>query len=93
MENSDEFWSRVNQLIKSQKTKQEFLASSCNISIQTFRGWITKKRFPNAPETYRIAQALGVSVEYLITGKDLAKPDTSGLIQQAETLLDGLKKL
>jgi transcriptional regulator with XRE-family HTH domain len=74
MENADEFWNRVNQLIKSQKTKQEILASSCNISIQTFRGWITKKRFPSTPETYRIAHSLGVSTEYLITGKE---PDAS----------------
>jgi transcriptional regulator with XRE-family HTH domain len=93
MENADEFWSRVNQLIKSQKTKQEIIASSCSISIQTFRGWITKKRFPNAPETYRIAQALGVTVEYLVTGADPAKPDVSDAIRHIETALDGLKKL
>jgi transcriptional regulator with XRE-family HTH domain len=89
----ESFWVRVNYLIKSKKTKQEILVSSCGISIQTLRGWITKKRYPGTPESYRIAQALGVSVEYLVTGEAPGKPDTSGLISHAEALLDGLKKL
>jgi len=93
MENAEEFWKLVNQLIKAQKTKQEAIAASCDISIQTLRGWITKKRFPNAPEAHRIAQALGTTVEYLISGKDPEKPDTAGLVKHAEALLDGLKKL
>jgi hypothetical protein len=34
-----------------------------------------------------------VSVQYLVTGADPAKPDTADVIQQAEKLLDDLKKL
>jgi transcriptional regulator with XRE-family HTH domain len=68
------FWKRVNSLIKSKKTKQEAVAERCNISYQTFRGWVTNKRYPGTPETYRIAQALGTTVEYLVSGNE---PDTS----------------
>ena len=62
------FWKRVNNLIKIQNTKQEVIAAQCNISYQTFRGWVTRKTFPGGDETYRIAQALGTTVEYLISG-------------------------
>jgi len=68
------FWKRVNSLIKSQGTKQETLASECNISYQTFRGWVSRKTFPGGDETYRIAQALNTSVEYLVSGEN---PETS----------------
>jgi transcriptional regulator with XRE-family HTH domain len=89
----DSFWKRVNTLIKTQQTKQETLAERCGIKYQTFRGWVTNHRFPNGNETYRIAQALGTTVEYLCAGSISGKPDTAPLIAQAQALLDGLKKL
>jgi len=64
------FWKRVNNLIKSQGTKQETLAAECNISYQTFRGWVSRKTFPGGDETYQIAQALNTSVEYLVSGDE-----------------------
>ena len=94
MENAEEFWKLVNQLIKAQKTKQEAIAASCGISVQTLRGWITKKRFPNAPETYRIAQALGTTVEFLVTGNN---PNTTAQKQVVKdrclSLLTEIEKL
>jgi transcriptional regulator with XRE-family HTH domain len=87
------FWKRVNSHIKSRKTKQEALASECNISYQTFRGWITNKRYPSTPETYRIAQALHTSVEYLVTGEDPGKPDTTEALEHLEAVQDFLKSL
>jgi transcriptional regulator with XRE-family HTH domain len=68
--NADSFWKRVNTLIKSQKTKQEVVAEKSGINYQTFRGWITNHRFPSGDETYRIAQALNTSVEYLVSGTE-----------------------
>jgi transcriptional regulator with XRE-family HTH domain len=90
---ADSFWKRANTLIKSQKTKQEAVAGQCGINYQTLRGWVTNHRFPDGEETYRIAQALNTSVEYLVTGEEPGKPDTEPLIAHAQALLDGLKKL
>jgi transcriptional regulator with XRE-family HTH domain len=82
------FWKRVNSHIKSQKTKQEAIASECNISYQTFRGWRTNKRYPSTPETYRIAQALHTSVEYLVTGEN---PDNSAIIESIRKHLKNIE--
>jgi len=63
------FWKRVNDLIKSQDKKQETVAQKCDISYQTFRGWITRKTFPDGLQTANIARELNTSVEYLVTGE------------------------
>ena len=73
------FWRRVNGLIKTQNTKQEAVAAQCNISYQTFRGWVTRKSFPGGYETYLIAQALGTTVEYLFTGSKPEPPPQAKL--------------
>jgi len=64
------FWRRVNGLIKARKTRQEDVARECGISYQTFRGWVCRKTFPGADDAYRIAQALGATVEHLVFGND-----------------------
>jgi len=87
------FWKSVNSLIKSQKTKQESVASLCNISYQTFRGWVARKTFPSADEACRIAKVLGVSVEYLVTGEDPSRPDILGAIKKIESGLDHLRQV
>ncbi|MDR1903129.1 MAG: helix-turn-helix domain containing protein, partial [Treponema sp.] len=65
----------------------------CGISFPTFRNWIARNRLPDAIETYRIAQALNTSVEYLVTGENPGKPDLSDAINQIESGLNQLKKL
>ena len=37
---------------------------------RTFQGWIWHNRIPDIDSALRIAAALGVGVEYLVTGKD-----------------------
>ena len=75
----DDFWERVNKLIKQEHTKQETLAMECGINYQTFRGWIVHKTYPNALQTVLIAEHLNTSVEYLVTGKS----DTEETIKAA----------
>ena len=64
------FWRNVNKLIKAQNTTQEAIAKTCAINFGTFKNRSSKKIVPDAIEAYKIAQALGVSVEYLVTGED-----------------------
>ena len=68
--NATSFWRHVNGLIKARKTRQEDVARDCGISYQTFRGWVSRKNFPGADDAYRIAQALGATVEHLVFGND-----------------------
>jgi transcriptional regulator with XRE-family HTH domain len=85
-----DFFDRVKELIK-QNTKLTLRAfiESMDINYETYYSGKRRENLPRADEAYKIAQALGVTVEYLATGKDPAKPDTTGLIRHAETLLDG----
>lgn len=70
-ESAEDFWVRVNTLIKTKCTKQQSVSEQCGISYQTFRGWVTRKVFPDALQTVRIAQALDTSVEFLVTGVEV----------------------
>lgn len=65
-----DFWQNVKTLIKNKNTKQQAVADIAGISLLTMRGWITHDRLPDVVSAYKIAQALGVSVEYLVTGED-----------------------
>ena len=64
------FWNRVKQLIKSNNTTQRGLSETIGLSARTLEIKIGRKSAPDVFEAYKIAQALGVSVEYLVTGED-----------------------
>ena len=66
----DEFWNRIKIMIKKEKLTQESFAEKCNIKPATLQSWITRQRLPDAFDTYKIAQALNTTVEYLVTGKE-----------------------
>ena len=85
------FWKRVNSLIKTQRTKQEVVAVQCNISYQTFRGWVARKTFPGGDETYRIAQALNTTVEYLVTGIEPEISAAEEALRQIQAVINQYK--
>jgi transcriptional regulator with XRE-family HTH domain len=88
------FWAMVKATIKNQNTTQDWLASETRMPIGTLKQQIHFNRLPDTVQSYRIATALGVSVEYLITGVEPAgKPDTAPIIAHLEAALDGLKRL
>lgn len=64
------FWGNVKPLIKKNNKTQEILASELEIPFGTFQGWIAKSILPDVVSAYKIARALGVSVEYLVTGRE-----------------------
>jgi transcriptional regulator with XRE-family HTH domain len=85
--NAKDFWDRIQLLIKKNKTTQEKIAKECGISYGTFRGWIWKGICPPLLDSYNIAQALGVTVEYLLMGKDNRDKKTEAKIRKARSLL------
>ncbi|GHV02354.1 hypothetical protein FACS189485_02550 [Spirochaetia bacterium] len=64
------FWKIVKKEVDRQKTTFEWLYRKTGIPKGTFSSWKNRNITPRADEAYRIAGALGVSVEYLLTGKD-----------------------
>jgi transcriptional regulator with XRE-family HTH domain len=69
MGNSD-FWTRVKNLGKAVSISQGILSERINFPLDTLKGWIYYNRIPDAVTACEIAEVLGVTVEYLVTGKD-----------------------
>lgn len=85
METVEIFWSNVKKLIKEQNTTQEWVANTAGISFRTFQNWMTRKRLPDADEAFKIASALGTTVEYLVTG--------AGPANRAAEKLEAIEKI
>ena len=66
----DKFWERVKNLIKSHKITQEKFVDYIGIPRSTFYDWLRLEMVPDVITAYNIATALGVSLEYLLTGVD-----------------------
>jgi transcriptional regulator with XRE-family HTH domain len=81
------FWNNVKAQIKANRTTQKAVAESCGILINTFQCWIARGIIPGTVDTYNIAITLGVTIEYLLTGK---KGKTSAEISDARSLLKKL---
>ena len=64
------FWDQVKRLGKKTKITQKELALVCEVPLSTFKGWIQKNYFPTVIDGYIMAEKLGVSVEYLVTGQE-----------------------
>ena len=64
------FWERVKTLIAAHNINQIQFAAHIGMPINTFRGWLHYKRIPDLQTAIAIADALGVSLYFLIYGKE-----------------------
>ena len=64
------FWDIVKKEVARKDTNFEWLYQKTGISKGTFSSWKNRNIIPRADATYKIANALEVSVEYLLTGMD-----------------------
>ena len=64
------FWNNVKEELDYKDMSQKELSASTNISYNTLQSWITKDRLPDAQDAVKIARALNVSVERLVTGQE-----------------------
>lgn len=85
-----DFWERLKIEVKKKNTTQEWLATETNIPFGTLRKWLSNKTMPNADQAYAIAKALGVTVEYLLTGSDSI---TDPWVRENRRFIDDCKKL
>jgi len=68
---------RLKNEIKAKNTTQEWIAGQIGVPLSTFRKWMTRKTYPNLKEGIEIAELLGISAEYLITGTETEALDGS----------------
>jgi transcriptional regulator with XRE-family HTH domain len=77
----------VKKEVERQQTSFEWLYRKTQIPKGTFSSWKNRNIIPRADETFRIAEALKVSVEYLLTGADPQKmPSNPSLNEISETV-------
>lgn len=67
---SKEYWERVKQLSKKNGLTQLELCQRTGIDIGKFKSQVTNIVAPKVFDSQKIAECLGVSVEYLVTGKE-----------------------
>jgi transcriptional regulator with XRE-family HTH domain len=72
--NGNFFWEMADLEVKKQKTSFEWLYQKTKTAKGTFSSWKTRNALPRADVAFKIAEALGVTVEYLLTGREQAKP-------------------
>ena len=65
-----DFWAQVKYLIKMHKTSQAKVAALLGIPLGTFRNWIHYNRIPDVKTACFLAIMLGVSVDFLVFGKE-----------------------
>jgi transcriptional regulator with XRE-family HTH domain len=74
--------------------EQKELAYKSNISLRNIENYLRENAsIPLADKAVRIAQSLGVSVEYLVTGENLPKDTISSLEPDLKKLIQNIKKL
>ena len=66
-----------------------WLAYATGIKPRTIQNWFTRESDPKATEAVLVAKALGVTVEYLVTGTDSTDP----WIRENRDLIANLKEL
>ncbi len=67
---ADSFWKNISQVLKSKKISQEKMCEDIGISIWTLRGSISKQILPRVDIAKTIADYLGTSIDFLLTGTE-----------------------
>jgi hypothetical protein len=86
--------SRVQILVKEKADKplKDFI-ESLDINYNDYNANRQLDKLPRANESVKIAQSLGITVEYLVTGVKPDKPDIVPVIQKLESALEEIRKL
>ena len=92
------FRDNLREAIEFAGLEQKELAYKANISLRNIENYLRENAsIPSAEKAVQIAQALGVTVEYLVTGIDTpTKPSVQlihGIDNETQQLMELLKKL
>lgn len=63
------FWERVNELLEEKDINKKTLAADAGFDASNITKGIKNNNIPSADTAVKIAARLGVSVEYLVSGK------------------------
>ena len=87
----NDLYTRIDTLLKERRLTQKDLSEYLGLSsVQRYANWKQRNTMPAADTALKIAQYLGISVEYLLTGteKDLYKGRFEKLLQDMQSVID-----
>ena len=92
------FWERVSDLLEKKDINKKTLAIEAKFNPSNITKGIKNNNIPSAETAVRIADILGVSVEYLVTGKTAIKNNaliekSISLHQKYHSVIDTLENL
>jgi transcriptional regulator with XRE-family HTH domain len=76
------FWKMVKKEVERQQTSFEWLYRKTGITKGTFSSWKSRDIMPRADAAFKIAEALDVSLEYLLTGADKKRHVSNSGLQE-----------
>ena len=56
--------------MKKNKITQKEAAKACHVSLRTFQNWKYRGLFPTIVDGFLLARYLGVTIEYLLSGRE-----------------------
>ena len=74
-QNMSDFWLRVDEELDYLGKNRTFLANKCGFSLTNIGLGIKRGSTPSADTAVKIANELGVSVEYLVTGEEKSESE------------------
>ncbi|MCR5290606.1 MAG: helix-turn-helix domain-containing protein [Treponema sp.] len=85
-----DFWRRVDEELEYKGINRTYLAKECGFSLTNIGQGIKLGSTPSAETAVKIAKVLEVSVEYLVTGSESPKQQTS---DEINSILHDLRHL
>ena len=77
------FWNNIKFLLKEKKITQKQFSVMLDLPDRTIENWIGRNTIPDAITSVKIAQSLGTTVEFLVTGiePEITKQDIINYLQ------------
>lgn len=81
-----QYWERVDEL--RGKTSIPVIAEAIGVPLQTLKNMRSQNRYPKADIQLKLAEYLGTTVDYLMTGKDSSDGQPGFLCPEAQFVQD-----
>lgn len=82
-----EFFERVKNLVRLKGTTIEYIVRKAGIALSSYNTLRKRGNLPRADEALIIAQELGTTVEYLLTGEESNKAEQKSIIQVGKDVI------
>jgi transcriptional regulator with XRE-family HTH domain len=81
------FWNRVKALAKEKKATRKDVAEAIGMPIDTLKTWIRRETVPSLDYTIELSRYFGVSIQYLVMGKNTEISEISAMVKDMQNSL------